>query len=123
MPFLDVTDILFDPDFCEIALTCTRSVQTIGENGLATVAQTSIIFSGVITSFSGFNLLRFDAGERISAGIYIYTKFLLKPGTPTNTADIVAWNGNTYTVVHVDDYSRYGRGVMEATAELLPLTG
>ena len=123
MPLLDVTDLLFDIDFCTFELLCTRSVQTIGVNGLATVTQTQLPFTGVVTSALGSNLNRFDGGERISASIKIYTSFLLKPGTPTNTADVVTWNGNQYVVSRVNDYSQYGRGVMEAILQMLPLTG
>ena len=34
-------------------------------------------------------------------------------------ADIVTWNGRRYTVVTVDDYSRYGAGFTCATCRLL----
>ncbi|MDZ3007019.1 head-tail adaptor, partial [Klebsiella pneumoniae] len=29
MPFLDVTDVLLDPDFVDLSLVCYRQVQTV----------------------------------------------------------------------------------------------
>ena len=34
MPTLDVTDVLFDPDFCDFNLWVTRRVQTVDEDGI-----------------------------------------------------------------------------------------
>ncbi|MCN5700135.1 head-tail adaptor, partial [Escherichia coli] len=34
MPTLDVTDVLFDPDFCGFNLWVTRRVQTVDEDGI-----------------------------------------------------------------------------------------
>ena len=31
MPFLDVTDVLLDPDFVDLTLVCHRQVQTVSE--------------------------------------------------------------------------------------------
>ena len=35
MPTLDVTDVLFDPDFCDFNLWVTRRAQTVDEDGIA----------------------------------------------------------------------------------------
>lgn len=39
MPTLDVTDVLFDPDFCDFNLWVTRRVQTVDEDGSAATAK------------------------------------------------------------------------------------
>ncbi|EPH6016673.1 head-tail adaptor, partial [Yersinia enterocolitica] len=36
MPNLDVTDVLFDPDFCDMSLVVKRNVQTVDADGFAT---------------------------------------------------------------------------------------
>lgn len=39
MPTLDVTDVLFDPDFCDFNLWVTRRVQTVDDDGSAATAK------------------------------------------------------------------------------------
>jgi hypothetical protein len=36
MPFLDVTDVLLDPDFVDLSLVCHRQVQTVDEDNFPT---------------------------------------------------------------------------------------
>ncbi|EIV5528073.1 TPA: head-tail adaptor, partial [Klebsiella pneumoniae] len=36
MPFLDVTDVLLDPDFVDLSLVCYRQVQTVDEDNFPT---------------------------------------------------------------------------------------
>ena len=38
MPTLDVTDVLFDPEFCDTSLIVTRNQQTVDDDGFATNA-------------------------------------------------------------------------------------
>lgn len=123
MPFLDVTDILFDPDFCETNLYCVRTAVAVDSGGLGQPTQTTTRFSGVVTSVGGQNLSRNDVGEHADGSILICTKFKLRVAGAGYTADQVTWNGAQYTVTKINDYSRYGRGVTEATCELKPLAG
>jgi len=123
MPFLDVSEILVDPDFWEANLFCLRQSQVVGANGLAVNTQVSIPFGGVITEVTGADLERGPTGELIRGSILICTRFYLIDGKTGLTADIVQRQQRSYTVTNVQDYSRYGRGFVEATCELLPLGG
>lgn len=123
MPLLDVSDLLSDPDFVTLGMICNRSAQTVGANGMAVNTPSKIQFSGVVTSDKGDVLERLAAGERIVGNIMITTTFRLRDGKSGYTADIVTVCGINYTVASVNDYSRYGRGFVEASCDLIPLSG
>lgn len=122
MPFLDVTDVLFDPDFCEL-LTVVRSASVTGNDGIDVVTKSTATFTAVVTSDKGQDLNRDSVGEHAGGTIMVITKFKLTSSGPGLSADVVQWNGASYTVKKINDYSKYGRGVIEATCELVPLTG
>ncbi len=123
MARLDVTDILADPDFMDTGLVCERSVQTIGNNGLAVNVLRQMRFSAVVTSDKGDILERIAQGERIVGSILIHSRFPLMDGKAGYTADVVQWRGRRYTVSQVNDYSHFGRGFVCATCDILPLAG
>jgi hypothetical protein len=128
MPLLDMSDVLYDPDFLDINLSCARNLQVVGSNGVATDNITTLPFAATVTSFGGDELKRSADGEYITQTITLVTAFKLTDGKAfidgrVYTADIITYRGSQYTVMHVDDYSAYGHGFIQATAELLPLAG
>ncbi|MBV8159133.1 MAG: hypothetical protein JO278_15845 [Dyella sp.] len=123
MPLLDVSDILFDPDFADLTLTVTRNAQTVGNDGIAVDTPTTTPFVGVVTSSTGSVLHRVAEGARISDTILIHTRFKLIDGQAGYDADIVNWQGLQWTVTNVNDYSTYGRGFVAATCTLKQLSG
>ena len=121
MPFLDVSEILSDPDLSD-TFDVTRSTQTVNSNGLASVTQaTTTGIAGVVTFDKNYVLQRQAQGSHIEGAIIIHTTFRLTNGTGAADADIVTWNGRQYTVVMVSDWSRYGAGFVSATCDLLKL--
>lgn len=123
MPQLDVSDLMTDIDFMERNLTCLRMMQQVGADGIAVNVAVPIPFNGVITQVSGANLVRGSDGEAISGSILICTRFRLLDGKSGFTADVILRETRQYTVVDVLNYSRFGRGFVEATCDLLPLAG
>lgn len=123
MPFLDTSDVLCDPDFCDTSLMCARSVVNANEQGVGTAVTKTFGFAGVVTSDSGDVLKRVPAGEYVVGSILICTRTKLIEAAKGYTADVVSWNGNDYTVTTVNDYSTYGVGFVEAICELIPLSG
>jgi hypothetical protein len=123
MPLLDVNDVLTDPDFVNTNLICTRNVQEVNDNGIASLTSCNITFTGVVTSVTGANLRRKADGELIYGDIMVITRFRLTDGKAGYTADIITFQQRTYTVVDVNNYSNYGRGFMEARCELIPFSG
>lgn len=123
MPFLDVSELLLDPDFAD-ALVCERKTQTVGTNGRATETTQETAFTGVVTSDRGDVLERRAQGELVYGSINVHSQFLLSDSAGgTRSADVVVWNGRRYTVSNVNDYSRFGKGFIVATCDLIPVQG
>ncbi|HDV8348827.1 TPA: hypothetical protein RKT01_000565 [Burkholderia vietnamiensis] len=123
MAFLDVTEVLLDPDFMDTGLLCNRMMQTVDDHGRAQNTVTSTPFAAVVTSDKGDILHRNADGSRIIGSITLHTMFRLIDGSASYDADEVEWSGRTYTVVNVNDYSHFGRGFVCATCDLKPLSG
>lgn len=123
MPTLDVSSVLTDPLFADRSLKCIRQKQTIGDDGLAVNTTQTIAFIGVVTAASGTVLEREAEGSRVSGSISVITRHLLVDGKNGLAADEVQYNGRRYVVSDVQDYSRYGAGFVQATAELLAISG
>lgn len=123
MALLDVSDILLDPDFMDRGLICNRMTQSVDDRGRAHNAVTGTPFAAVVTSNSGDVLARGADGSRITGSITLHTRFRLRDGGDGADADEVVWQGRTYTVSAVNDYSHFGRGFVAATCDLKPLSG
>lgn len=123
MALLDVSEVLIDPDFMDL-ITGTRYAQTVASTGMAANTTTALTFYGVVTSDSGDILERIATGERVKGNIVIHTVFRLRDGSGANqTADTVIWDGSTYTVSKVNNYSHFGRGFVSAICDLKPIAG
>jgi hypothetical protein len=122
MALLDVTEVLFDPDFAD-TITCIREMQTVNGSGLASTTPTPSTFTGVVTQDDGDVMQRMPDGEMVSGSITIHTVFRLSAGGPGQNADIVTWQGRNYTVKTISDYSNFGAGFIAANCELIPVTG
>lgn len=122
MAFLDVDDILTDPDFAD-TLVCERNSQAVGNDGLAVLVTRKQSFTGIVTSNSGDILDRLTGGERIRGSITVHTAYRLQDGSSGYTADIIEWRCKRYTVSQVNDYSHFGRGFVAANCDLIPLAG
>lgn len=121
MPFLDVSDIVTDPDFVSLGLLCIRSAVTTGLDGIAVTVPTQTKFAGVVTNDKGDVLERLAAASRTKGNITIHTRFPLRESGKGIAADQVIWLGTTYTVASVSDWSPYGRGFTAASCDILPL--
>lgn len=123
MPDLDVTDILFDPDFCDTTLTVTRSMQTVSRLGRAVATKETVPFAGVVTVDKSLESRRMEAGSVVHGAILIVTTERLTQGQTGRDADIVTYQGRDYRVSFVDPYTAYGAGFVQAHCELLPFDG
>lgn len=123
MPFLDVTDVLFDPDFCDTSLVCKRSQQVIDDDGFTQNTTVSTPFSGVVTVDRSLEARRMSAGQNIAGAILIVTTFRLTQGQPGLDADVVTYQGRDYRVTFADPYTAYGAGFIQAHCELMNFDG
>ncbi|CDG86389.1 hypothetical protein [Xenorhabdus bovienii] len=123
MPFLDVSEVLSDPDFCDTSLVCYRNVQTVDDDGYTTNTPQTKPFSGVVTVDRSLEARRMEAGQTISGAILIVTPFRLTQGQPGLDADVVTYQGRKYRVTFVDPYTAYGAGFVQAHCELMNFDG
>jgi len=129
MPFLDMSDVLMDPDFLDMSLFCHRQVQTRDADNFATNTPQEIPFAGVVTVDRALEARRMAAGQNISGAILIVTQFRLTQGQPATDssdaldADTVIYNRREYRVTFVDPYTCYGAGFVQAHCELTAFDG
>lgn len=123
MPNLDVTDVLFDPDFCDMSLRVKRNLQTVDADGFATNTVTEKGFAGVVTVDRSLESRRMMSGNVIGGAILIVTVERLTQGQTGRDADIVTYQNRDYRVTFVDPYTAYGAGFVQAHCELLPFDG
>lgn len=123
MPNLDVTDVLFDPDFCDMSLRVKRNLQTVDTDGFATNTVTEKGFAGVVTVDRSLESRRMMSGNVIGGAILIVTTERLTQGQTGRDADIVTYQNRDYRVTFVDPYTAYGAGFVQAHCELLPFDG
>ncbi|HHG9959575.1 TPA: head-tail adaptor [Yersinia enterocolitica] len=123
MPNLDVTDVLFDPDFCDMSLVVKRNIQTVDADGFATNEVTEKGFAGVVTVDRSLESRRMMSGNIIGGAILIVTVERLTQGQTGRDADIVTYQNRDYRVTFVDPYTAYGAGFVQAHCELLPFDG
>lgn len=123
MPNLDVTDVLLDPDFCDMSLVVKRNTQTVDADGFATNTVIEKGFAGVVTVDRSLESRRMMSGNVIGGAILIVTVERLTQGQTGRDADIVTYQNRDYRVTFVDPYTAYGAGFVQAHCELLPFDG
>jgi len=129
MPFLDMSDVIMDPDFLDTSLVCHRQIQTLDADNFPTNTPQDFPFSGVVTVDRSLEAKRMAAGQNINGAILVVTQFRLTQGqagtdaAPRLDADIVTYSGRDYRVTFVDPYTRYGAGFVQAHCELVDFNG
>ncbi|MDR5616910.1 head-tail adaptor [Arsenophonus sp.] len=123
MPMLDVTDVLFDPDFCDTSLTYTRREILIDDEGITSTKESTYPFSGVVTVDSALEAQIRTSGQLVSGRILVVTTTRLIAGETHHIGDIVTYQGRKYLVKSVDPYTAYGTGFVQAHCELMPFDG
>lgn len=121
MPFLDVSDVLLDPMFCE-ELTVYRRLQAISAKGRVTTTDALVDPKpfGVVLPMEGGDLERGADAQYGPKVLEIHTPYRLRsastntPGTEQYQPDRIVWNGNSYVCIKIHDFSRYGAGFIQA---------
>lgn len=124
MPFLDLSDLVDDPDFADDSgtLFLVRTTVTVGTNGRAQSTTDTTALTGTVTPASGTMLELLPEGARASGAILLHTKTPLHVVTDTQAADRILLRGKTYTVSALADYSAFGAGHCAAVCTLTSLT-
>lgn len=133
MPWLDVSDIVIDPDLADVFDVIQRA-QTVdpatGRASMGEVMNAGIV--GVVTMQDPAELMRRDDSDSEPRLIFVASTFIFrgvsKEGAQQYKGDIIVWPptgepGSTrYTVLKVYPYSRYGQGMHECVAESMNAT-
>ena len=118
MPFIDPSIMLLDPQFTD-KFAVVQRVQNINNYGeVSTTNSTTHNVLGVVTPTNPAELKRYDDKQFGSRTLWIATRFRLndaaqslKTTPPTQRQpDQILWNGDTFTVVLVMPWTRYGPG-------------
>jgi galactose-6-phosphate isomerase len=128
-PWLDVSDVLTDPNFVDSIIVLRRKevVNQYGESTLITTRNPGV--NAVVCMASPNDLIRLDDQQRMGRVISIVTQFRLQGPSTGFQPDVVIWNGDNFVVATVDPYTNYGNGQIEAlaismdTQDIPPLTG
>lgn len=116
MAQLDVSELLFDPDFADM-FTVIRHEETISEQGRAItrpVSHPNIV--GVVTATSPADLIRRDDGQMMSRKVSVVTSFRLRGPSPGFQPDQIVIEGVTFTITEILPFTRFGSGFVEALA-------
>lgn len=125
MPELDVNDIILDPDVAAEQFMVLRRREDVGDTGFK---ESDVVLRftarGSVTPVGDQSLVREEAYSTQNKTIRVITNAMLrgpsKDTPPTGAvvtryaADLIVWRGDTYVVKSLDDYSRFGRGHVEA---------
>ena len=109
---MDFSDVLFDPEMGYTSFSVERVVYTRGRGGTSSRSET-FSASGLIHPGTAEMLQLLPEEERKEAFIAVYTDFALSTGDPGfgasfTGADRIHWNGLTWRVVRVRDWSGFG---------------
>ena len=123
MPFLDVSEVLGDPELAD-TFNVTRRRDVLDGNGRTTPTVEGIFTDivGVVTQQDPSDLLRTEDGQIVPRRIFIATTFQVigaseaPLGGVQYQPDVITWNGSDYLVTSVMPYSRYGNGMYEVVA-------
>jgi hypothetical protein len=127
MPYLDVTELLQDPELAE-SFSVTQRPQVLVA-GRVTVPNPITVpgVIGVVMALPADELDRLDDHEKLSRHFMIVTKFRLR-GPSKDAAgqkyqpDLITWRGDQYIVSKVSTFPEWGPGFFQVTVKSIDLT-
>ena len=118
MALLDVTDVLYDPDFTSI-YDLYRDATTVVDGLTVSGKVPTLGLTGVVQPAGARSLDVLPEGERRTQSIDIWTTTRLSSGSQSTDADEVVWQGSRWRVMNVLDWSNHGAGFVKATCQLM----
>ena len=126
MPFVDVAnDLLRDPDFAQ-TLQVVRQVQTVDGNGMTQITPTPVSPApiGVVVPGVPSDVVLDADYEHNLSDISVYAAdFRFLGPTASTQPDQVIWQGVTYLVKAVVDFTQFGAGYSLAICRAESLLG
>lgn len=117
MPLLDVSDIVTDADLADVFNVVRRHASVTQKGRPESANQRFEKQFGVVTIAKPDETIRRDDMQNTPRTIFVAARFEFRGVADASHPDLIEWAGTTYTVLMVQPYSRYGRGIHECTAE------
>jgi hypothetical protein len=120
-PFIDPSIMLLDPQFTD-RFAVVQRVQNTSSLGVITTTNTTIPdVLGIVLPTKPSDLKRYDDRQFGNRSLWIITRYRLNTaaqaryGNPPQQRqpDWILWNGDTFMVVDVQPFTRYGPGWTE----------
>jgi hypothetical protein len=124
MPLLDVTDVLYDPDFCESMVVFRRPV-TIGNNGRETISTYQILPKPTGVIVPSFQEQISNQTERLPdmsytpRAIRVYSTFILQGIVPGFLGDVILYQGDNFVVNKIISFTHWGEGFIAAECKAI----
>ena len=119
MPSLDLSDAFNESTFLD-AIVVLRRQEIVSSKGRSTVSTSQIPTYANVDAASPDQLERLADAQFQGKTLSIVTKFRLRgvseQGSSGYQPDVIQYNGDSYIVQLIDDYSRYGVGWIQALA-------
>lgn len=119
MADLDVSELISDPDFCDLVKLIRRTADTNDKGRNVVVEDTPLDVLMVVQGLKAIDFQRFpDLAELNGVKSFWYSGILLDE-TETQYSDIIIYNGLRYQIHQIDeDFRNYGNGFMKAFGAL-----
>lgn len=114
MANLDVSELLFDPDFVD-ELTLIHRFSTVNSLGENVVTETNFATVGSVQPASGKTLSRLPDALRVSNISSFWIKADIVVDGTGKYPDIISFRGKRFQVQTVFDWQNYGAGWTEGT--------
>lgn len=122
MAYLDVTEILMDPEIAS-RFNVVRRAEVVDDHGLSTLSLKPFKNKiGVITATSPNTLDRGTDMQTMPRSITVVTKFKLQSEVTGFQPDVVVWKGSNYLVKSIDLYPHFGPGFYQAECHSMDRT-
>jgi hypothetical protein len=104
---IDVSEVINDPDFCQ-SFTVTRTTGHFDLGGWVAYTPETLSMEGVVSPTNPDEIQQLPEADRITGSNTFYSTVPIYQTRDGAVSDKIAYNGQTYRIAAVFDYSAYG---------------
>jgi hypothetical protein len=113
MPLIDTSELLTDPDFVE-TVQVIRRAETISDQGRVSTQNVSYDVIASVQPQTDQPMIRGPDQQNLPQLIQVISQWRLRGIAPGYQPDLVVWNGTTFVVNKVFNWSHFGLGFVMA---------
>lgn len=117
MSEIDVSDVLLGSEIAGTQFIVQRRQEAVGQDGFGAQQLLQLQAYGSVQPMEA-ELLREPEYDGVTNGIIVITPFRLRSASKAQgnnyKPDIILWNGNSYIVRRIENWSQYGAGFIKA---------